>query len=129
VARCADGWLASAYALAVEDFEERRRELLEAVERVGRDPSTVQCGVATAFVYVADSESEASRIVRDRLAPKLSKDPEVLGGRVLVGTPERVREHTHAFAAAGVDVLLLMPVDSTTEQLERIAEATEVSVE
>ena len=81
VALCADGWLALAYALAVQDFAGRRSELLEAVERVGRDPLTVQCGVATAFIHVADSEAEALRIVDDRLAPKFFKDPEVLRGR------------------------------------------------
>lgn len=127
VARCADGWLASAYALSVEDLADRRRELHEAAERVGRDPATLQCGVATGFIYVADSEAEAEVILRDRLAPKLSKSPEALRGRVLVGTPDQVQSHVQAFAAAGVDVLLLVPVDATAVQLNRISEATEVS--
>jgi alkanesulfonate monooxygenase SsuD/methylene tetrahydromethanopterin reductase-like flavin-dependent oxidoreductase (luciferase family) len=127
VARCADGWLASAYALDVGDLADRRRELHEAAERAGRDPASLQIGVATGFTYVADSEAQAEKILRDRLAPKLSKDPEALRGRVLVGTPEQVRAHVQAFAAEGVDVLLLVPVDATAEQLDRISEATEVS--
>lgn len=123
VAHHADGWLASAYALDTDQFAVRLRELRQVAAQAGRDPGSVRSGLATAFIFVAESEREAARVLEQRLAPRLGKDPRALRGRVFIGTSEHVNERVELLALAGADLLLLVPIETSSEQIESISDA------
>lgn len=108
VARLGDGWLASAYNTTPDRVAEGRAAL----------PATHTCAVATMWTWVTDSERERTECLR-RLAVLLDRPAQELAGQLLVGPPETCAGLLRAYAAAGVDQVLLWPVVDHERQLER----------
>jgi len=110
VARRADGWN-TVWAWTPQDYAERVRVLEEACERHDRDPATVRRSVGLyALVGEDGRDLDARWRALQRWTPGGALDGSALGswGRdKLVGTPDRVVERLAAFAALGVEELIV----------------------
>ncbi|MGH2697464.1 MAG: LLM class flavin-dependent oxidoreductase [Actinomycetota bacterium] len=110
VARRADGWN-TVWAWTPEDYADRARMLEEACERHDRDPATVGRSVGL-YALVGEDERDLDARWRalQRWTPGGALNGSALGswGRdKLVGTPDRVVERLAAFAALGVEELIV----------------------
>jgi probable F420-dependent oxidoreductase len=110
VARRADGWN-TVWAWTPEDYADRVRILEEACERYDRDPATVRRSVGL-YALVGEDERDLDARWRglQRWTPGGALNGSALGswGRdKLVGTPDRVVERLAAFAALGVEELIV----------------------
>lgn len=110
VARLADGWN-TVWAWTPEDYAARVRVLEEACERHGRDPATVRRSVG---LYALVGEDHGDLDARWRALQRWTpggaldgSDPASWGNDRLVGTPERVVERLAAFAALGVEEMIV----------------------
>jgi F420-dependent oxidoreductase-like protein len=110
VARRADGWN-TVWAWTPEDYAERVRVLEEACERHDRDPATVRRSVGLyALVGEDDRDLDARWRALQRWTPAGALDgsePGSWGRDKLVGTPDRVVERLAAFAALGVEEVIV----------------------
>lgn len=118
IARLGDGWLASGYNTTPGRFGDGWQLLRDELVAVGRDPGGFPNGIATMFIYATDDEAAASRVIEDRLAPTLGREPADLADRLLVGSPETCAERLAAYEAAGVQRTFLWPVDDERSQLQ-----------
>ena len=110
VARRADGWN-TVWAWTPEDYADRVRVLEEACERHDRDPATVRRSVGL-YALVGEDERDLDARWRalQRWTPGGALNGSALGswGRdKIVGTPDRVVERLAAFAALGVEELIV----------------------
>jgi alkanesulfonate monooxygenase SsuD/methylene tetrahydromethanopterin reductase-like flavin-dependent oxidoreductase (luciferase family) len=121
VARCGDGWLASAYNTTPEVFAEARRRLAGELERRGREAEGFPNGLATMWTWVAEDRAEAERVLRDKLVPLLGRDPGPLGDQVCVGTPEHCSALLSRYAQAGCGRVYLWPLGDERRQIELLA--------
>jgi alkanesulfonate monooxygenase SsuD/methylene tetrahydromethanopterin reductase-like flavin-dependent oxidoreductase (luciferase family) len=121
-ARLGDGWLASAYNTTPELFAESRQLLERELVARGRDPTTFPNALATMWCFISDDGDEARRVLHERLAPVVHRPTDVLEARLPFGPAERFAEKLAAFAAAGVQRVLVWPVADERRQLEIIAE-------
>ena len=131
VARHVDGWN-TVWAWTPERYGERIRALEAACERERRDPATVRRSVG---LYTLVGEDRRDLVARfralQRWAPGGALDGALLDdwmGDKLVGTPEQVLERLSAFAALGVEEMILSPASlpfaiADHSMLEVIAEA------
>jgi alkanesulfonate monooxygenase SsuD/methylene tetrahydromethanopterin reductase-like flavin-dependent oxidoreductase (luciferase family) len=71
------------------------------------------------WTWVTDDRGERTEWVA-RLAGLLDRQPTDVAGRVLVGPPEACAALLSAYAAAGVDLMLVWPVADHERQLERL---------
>ncbi len=72
----ADGWLASAYNATPEQYAEARARLDDHLRRAGREPGEFPDAVATTWLHVTDSASDAEHVLTNVLAPTLGRDPQ-----------------------------------------------------
>jgi probable F420-dependent oxidoreductase len=112
VARLADGWN-TVWAWTPQAYGERAAALDRMCEQEGRDPGSVRRSVGLYTIVGADQRDFDHRwdAVR-RSGPEGAMDgvtPEDWGRDKLVGTPDRVLELVGAFAAHGVDELIVGP--------------------
>jgi alkanesulfonate monooxygenase SsuD/methylene tetrahydromethanopterin reductase-like flavin-dependent oxidoreductase (luciferase family) len=103
-ARHADAWNLAWFGLPDERLARIRGELMEACDRVGRDPSTLAITVGIT--------------VRSEGAPAGAEGP------ALTGTAAEVAEGLAAHAAAGADHVIAVLEPTTRETLAAFAEAT-----
>jgi alkanesulfonate monooxygenase SsuD/methylene tetrahydromethanopterin reductase-like flavin-dependent oxidoreductase (luciferase family) len=122
VARLADGWLASGYNTTPEEFAEARARLDEELARRGKEPSEFSNGLATMWLWVTESRSEADSILSDRLGPAVKRDADYLRPRVCVGSAEHCLDLLGRYAAAGLQRVFLWPLGEESRQLELVAE-------
>lgn len=117
VARYADIW--NMVWLTPEEFRERSKVLDEALRTVGRPPNAVKRTVMT-FLFYGDTPAQLEAQTRSvrRFLPELDDLPlnellEVLrkDWNSLIGTPEEIVEQINAYAAAGVEELMLEWLD------------------
>jgi alkanesulfonate monooxygenase SsuD/methylene tetrahydromethanopterin reductase-like flavin-dependent oxidoreductase (luciferase family) len=117
----ADGWLASGYNTTPEGFAEARARIDGHLTAVGRAPSSFPDLVATLWLWVTDDVAAAEGLLRDVLGPVLQRDPDELGRRLPVGSPEHVAGLLQRYAEAGAHEVLLWPVRDPIHQLERVS--------
>ena len=120
VARLADGWLASGYNTTPEAFTTTWNTLHGMLEAEGRDPSTFPCTMATTWLYVTDDEAKA-RVVTERLSQMLRRPVEEVEGRLPIGSPAACLDLLGRYQRAGLERVLLWPVNDEVHQLERVA--------
>ena len=112
VARLADGWLASGYNTTPARFADCLARL--------RAERPLPNGIATMWLYVTDSPSEAERMLSDVLAPMLNRPVEALRELALpIGPPELCAERMSDYRDAGAERIFLWPLADELEQLER----------
>jgi alkanesulfonate monooxygenase SsuD/methylene tetrahydromethanopterin reductase-like flavin-dependent oxidoreductase (luciferase family) len=121
VARLADGWLASAYNTTPERFGADRERLEDDLLEEGRAAGEFPNALATMWTFVTEDRAEADRVLRDVLAPILSRDPGELASQVCVGPAEASAELLASYSEAGCERVYMWPLWDEREQLERIA--------
>jgi probable F420-dependent oxidoreductase len=121
-ARLGDGWLASAYNTTPEAFADARSRLAEHLRAAGKDPDRFPNAIATMFFHVTEDRAEADRICQDILAPTLRRPAEQLRQRLLLGSAEECAEKLAAYRSAGVQRIMLWPVQDEPGQLEAFRE-------
>jgi probable F420-dependent oxidoreductase len=111
-ARHADGWN-TVWRWAPDAYEERVRRAREICEEEGRDPSTLRLSIGLYSIVGEDRRDLAARIrAAQRWMPDGALGAEGLEGfslDTLTGTPERVLERIAAFAALGVEEIVVSP--------------------
>ena len=118
MAAVADGWFASAYNANPLQYVEARGRLDGHLRAAGRDPGSFPDAVATMWLYVTESRSEARQVLADVLAPALNRDPAQLA-HLPVGGAQHCADVFAEYAAAGASELLVWPVRDSLRQLER----------
>ena len=103
VAESADGW--NTFMLPIEDYRRKLSALAAHCEQVGRDPADIRKALAVGLV-IGETETEVSRRA-EQMAAVFKVPPDILRGRLLVGTPERVAEQVLAYAELGVGDFLV----------------------
>jgi alkanesulfonate monooxygenase SsuD/methylene tetrahydromethanopterin reductase-like flavin-dependent oxidoreductase (luciferase family) len=121
-ARLGDGWLASAYNTDPAGFEKSRLLLHGYLEREGRDPTGFPNALATMWFYITDDESEADRIIREKVIPTIHRPEEVLRERLPIGRPEDFIAKLEAFRNAGVQRVYVWPIADETVQIRAFME-------
>jgi alkanesulfonate monooxygenase SsuD/methylene tetrahydromethanopterin reductase-like flavin-dependent oxidoreductase (luciferase family) len=121
VARAGDGWLASAYNTAPEQFSAARAVLARALEKRGRDADGFPNALATMWTWVTNDRTERDRVLTDVLAPLLNRDPDELRGRSCVGSVEHCAELLSRYEEAGCHRVYLWPLGEEQRQLELVA--------
>jgi len=121
-ARLADGWLASAYNTTPEAFAQSLETLRHELQAVGRDAASFPNALATMWCYITEDPGGTSRILRERLVPVVNRPEEMLRERLAVGPPEDVAAKLRALGDAGVQQVLIWPVDDELRQLELFAD-------
>jgi alkanesulfonate monooxygenase SsuD/methylene tetrahydromethanopterin reductase-like flavin-dependent oxidoreductase (luciferase family) len=118
MAAAADGWFASAYNATPDQYREARARLDGHLLAAGREPGDFPDALATMWLYVTDSRSEAEHVRNDLLAPALGRDPAQLPD-LPIGSAAHCSEVLAGYAAAGAREVLLWPVRDSLRQLER----------
>jgi alkanesulfonate monooxygenase SsuD/methylene tetrahydromethanopterin reductase-like flavin-dependent oxidoreductase (luciferase family) len=118
VARLADGWLASAYNTTPARFAQARETLAAALDRQGRPSDRFPNALATMWTWITEDRAEASRVLRDVLAPLLGRDADQLSDQVCIGGREHCLELLGQFAEAGCERVYLWPLGDEPRQLE-----------
>lgn len=118
--RLGDGWLASAYNITPEQFEQRWGRVQQLVREAGRDPAGFANGLATMWFHIDDRR--AGEVLHDRLVPVMHRPAEQLRERLAFGPAERVAEKLSAFRDSGVQRMFVWPVTDEIEQLRRFAD-------
>jgi alkanesulfonate monooxygenase SsuD/methylene tetrahydromethanopterin reductase-like flavin-dependent oxidoreductase (luciferase family) len=113
VTRLGDGWLASGYNTTPQAFGEGRATL----------PAGFPNAIATLWLYVTESRSEAERMLGDVLAPMLKRPVEALRDLALpIGSAQQCAERLSAYAAAGAERVFVWPLADELRQLELFRE-------
>jgi alkanesulfonate monooxygenase SsuD/methylene tetrahydromethanopterin reductase-like flavin-dependent oxidoreductase (luciferase family) len=111
VARLGDGWLASAYNTTPERFSEAR----------GRLAPDLPNALATMWTWVTEDRAEVDRVLEQRLAPLLRRDPDELRAQVCVGSAGHCAELLSRYASAGCQRVYLWPLGDERRQIELVA--------
>ena len=69
MAAVADGWFSSGYNATPQQYQEARARLDGHLQAAGREPDEFPDAIATVWLFVTDSRSEAERVLNDVLAP------------------------------------------------------------
>jgi alkanesulfonate monooxygenase SsuD/methylene tetrahydromethanopterin reductase-like flavin-dependent oxidoreductase (luciferase family) len=120
VARLADGWLASGYNTTPERFAAARAALAEKLDDEGRPSERFPNAIATMWTWVTEDRAEADRVLGDRLAPILGRDPEGLAAHLCIGATDHCLELLGRYAEAGCERVYLWPLGDEPRQLELI---------
>ncbi len=128
VARLGDGWLASAYNTTPDEFAAAWARLREQLPAHGKDPGAFPNALATMWFHITDSKQEAEGVMGERVLPTIHRPEEILRARLPIGSAERFAEKLSAFAAAGVQRVLVWPVTDEVHQLERFWETVRPAV-
>jgi alkanesulfonate monooxygenase SsuD/methylene tetrahydromethanopterin reductase-like flavin-dependent oxidoreductase (luciferase family) len=121
VARLADGWLASAYNTGPAGFAAAMSSLRGELQARGRPATEFPHALVTMWTWITEDRRQAERIVEDRLAPVLDKDPVTLRGRVCVGPARMCAELLSEYAQAGCRRVHFWPIGAERRQIELLA--------
>jgi alkanesulfonate monooxygenase SsuD/methylene tetrahydromethanopterin reductase-like flavin-dependent oxidoreductase (luciferase family) len=121
VARLGDGWLASAYNITPTGFAAARALLRAELAAAGRPNDGFPHALVTMWSWITEDRAEADRVLTDRLAPLLKRDPAALRGRVCVGPAGMCAELLSGFAQAGCGRVHFWPLGEERRQVDLIA--------
>lgn len=120
VATRSDGWLT--YFYTAESFAGAWKRIQGFAEEAGRDPGTLR-NVAQLPICVDSTFEKADRLVRDFISRyfDVAEWSESTPDSSIRGTPEECAEQLAAHVQAGVQHIVLVPLDYSLEQMDRIA--------
>lgn len=121
VARLGDGWLASAYNTTPAGFAAGMDVLRDELAARGRSHDAFPHALVTMWTWITEDRRAADRIVEDRLAPLLDRDPAMLRDRVCIGPAQRCAELLSEYARAGCRRVHFWPLGDERRQVELIA--------
>lgn len=119
VARCGDGWLASAYNCDPEAFG-RAMAVLAASRPAGNGSEPFPHAVVTMWTWVTESRAEADRKLAE-VARVVGRTPETLAGRLCIGPAEACAELLDRYARAGCRQVHVWPLGDEPRQVELLA--------
>jgi alkanesulfonate monooxygenase SsuD/methylene tetrahydromethanopterin reductase-like flavin-dependent oxidoreductase (luciferase family) len=123
VARLGDGWLASGYNTSPAAFADASEALAGHLAATGRNATAFPHAIATMWLCVTRTQSDADRVLDGVLAPLLRRSPEAVRTLALpIGPPEQCAERIAAWAAAGARRIFLWPLRDDVRQLEAFHE-------
>jgi alkanesulfonate monooxygenase SsuD/methylene tetrahydromethanopterin reductase-like flavin-dependent oxidoreductase (luciferase family) len=122
VARLGDGWLASAYNTSPDGFADGIGVLRTELAAQGRRVDQFPHALVTMWTWITEDRGEADRVLEERLAPLLNKDPTTLRGRLCVGSAEFCAELLSEYARAGCRRVHFWPLDDEPRQIQLLAE-------
>jgi alkanesulfonate monooxygenase SsuD/methylene tetrahydromethanopterin reductase-like flavin-dependent oxidoreductase (luciferase family) len=122
VARLADGWLASAYNTTPEGFRSARELLASELAKRERDGDRFPNALVTMWTWVSDDGPEVDRMLHERLAPMLKRDPSALREQLCIGPAEHCAELLSRYASAGCERVLFWPLGDEPREIERLAD-------
>jgi alkanesulfonate monooxygenase SsuD/methylene tetrahydromethanopterin reductase-like flavin-dependent oxidoreductase (luciferase family) len=111
VARLGDGWLASAYNTTPEAFGAAKGSL----------PDRFPSALSTMWMWITEDAREADRMLGERLAPLIGRQPDRLREQVCVGAAEKCAELLARYAEAGCGRVFLWPLGDEPRQIELAA--------
>ena len=120
ICRRADGWLARAAGtneMVIDDW----KQIVRGLERIGRPRAALTFGhLNFTHIVATDRDDVAHREQRPRLERVMGihRGWEHLTRCYLMGTPARIRDRIAELAAAGLEYLLLSPLDYDLAQLD-----------
>lgn len=121
VARLGDGWLASGYNTTPETFTTGLATLHDLLDAVGREPSHFPTTLATTWLFITEDDAEA-RAVNERLSRMLRRPLDEIEGRLPVGSAAACLDLFGRYRDAGLERVLVWPMQDDVEQLQRVAE-------
>jgi alkanesulfonate monooxygenase SsuD/methylene tetrahydromethanopterin reductase-like flavin-dependent oxidoreductase (luciferase family) len=121
VARLGDGWLASAYNTTPGGFADAVETLRSELLAQDKRPDSFPHALVTMWTWVTEDRRQAERIIEDRLAPLLNKDPSTLRGRLCVGSAQMCAELLSEYAEAGCRRVHFWPIGDERRQIELLA--------
>jgi hypothetical protein len=102
-------------------FSTARGALADALDAHGRTATSLPNALATMWTWVSEDRVEGDRVVAERLAPVLGRDPDERRGRLCVGPAEHCAELLTRYAEASCDRVYLWPLGDEPRQLEFVA--------
>jgi len=93
----------------------------EELAAAGRPAGGFPHALVTMWRWVTEDRAEAERVITDRLAPLLKRDPASLRGRVCVGPAGMCAELLSGFAEAGCGRVHFWPLGAEGRQVDLIA--------
>lgn len=120
VARCGDGWLASAYHVTPAEFGAARGRVADELASLGRNIEDFGHALVTMWTWITDDPRDAERML-DILAAALWRSPDSLRGRVCVGSAEECAALLHDYAAHGCRRVHFWPLGDEPNQLTKLA--------
>jgi len=114
-ARYADIW--NGTFLSPDDFRSRSALLDDLARAAGRQPGSIRRTMMTTLIFERDMDALQRRVMRKRPAELADKPLDVLLEHIraerhaIIGTPDMVAEQIAAYAAAGVEELMLQWLD------------------
>lgn len=121
VARLGDGWLVSAYNASPAGFAAGIDVLRGELAARGRHHDSFPHALVTMWTWITEDRREADRIIEDRLAPLLNRDPSTLRGRLCIGPVQMCAELLSEYAEAGCRRVHFWPIGDERRQIELIA--------
>jgi alkanesulfonate monooxygenase SsuD/methylene tetrahydromethanopterin reductase-like flavin-dependent oxidoreductase (luciferase family) len=122
VARLADGWLASAYNTTPTNFATAWERLGNFLHERGRDRQAFPNGLSTMWFYISQDDSDAERVLRERVLPAIDRPEETLRERLPIGSAEAFAAKLRAFGQAGLQMAFIWPVADEIRQLQLFRE-------
>ena len=122
IARLGDGWLASAYHITPTSFADALARLNQSLHQVGREPASFPHALGSMFYYLTEDPHRAEEILVEVVSPTLGRPVELLRERLLIGAPAQCAEKLLKLKAAGVQKVILWPVEDEVSQLARFHE-------
>ena len=110
-------WLASGYNTTPELFANGWGRLQELLIEVGKDPVHFPNAIATLWLYVAEDERVAERMLSKVMAPALKRPVEELRQGLPIGPAGDCAEKLKAYAEAGAKRVYLWPSADELEQI------------
>jgi alkanesulfonate monooxygenase SsuD/methylene tetrahydromethanopterin reductase-like flavin-dependent oxidoreductase (luciferase family) len=120
VARLGDGWLASAYSTDPDLFAAHLDRLGAELESAGRPSAGFPHALVTMWTWITPSWAEAERVIADVVAPMVRRDPDVLRGRICVGSASMCADLLSRYVLAGCRRIHFWPLGDERRQLELI---------
>lgn len=121
VARLGDGWLVSAYNATPAGFAAGVDFLRDELAAQGRPSDRFPHALVTMWTWITEDRRAADRLIDERLAPLLKRDPGTLRGRVCVGTAQMCAELLTEYARAGCRRVHFWPIGDERRQIELLA--------
>ncbi len=121
VAQFGDGWLASAYNTSPAGFAVGMKVLRRELQSRGRETEMFPHALVTMWTWITEDCREAERLIDNRLAPLLNREPSTLRGRLCVGPAQMCAELLSEYARAGCRRVHFWPLGDERRQIELLA--------
>lgn len=118
VAKCGDGWMASAYNITPEKFKEKWKIVLSYRRSNSKDIESFHNSMMSMSGYIDNDKEKVRRMVKDILSPVLSRSPEELERLLLFGSVDHCVNKIGTLHEVGVKRIHFWPICDFDKQIE-----------